>query len=150
MKLKKNDNIFYSNLRNVVHRVKLSIGRQFEPYGISTQQAKIVNFIGEKQAEGIIACQKDVEIKLKITGASVTSLLQGLDKKGFIRRKRSTVDDRVKELFLTVKGKHLISKFDAIFDATEKRILMGMSVKQKKTFLELMQIVSNNFESKTK
>jgi DNA-binding MarR family transcriptional regulator len=133
-------------LRTVMHKIRLYANSSLEPYDISSQQARIVGFIGEKQEKEINVCQKDIEAVMGITGPSVTSLLQGLDRKGFIKRRRSTKDDRIKELTLTPKGKELIAKFQKVFDDAEKKIAQGMTNEQKALFIKLLKVIDDIFK----
>jgi DNA-binding MarR family transcriptional regulator len=43
--------------------------------------------------------------ELEIEAPSVTSLIDGMERKGWVRRERSTRDARVKQLFLTQRGR---------------------------------------------
>jgi MarR family transcriptional regulator, repressor for mepA len=137
---------YHFYLRNSIHKIKMQIDSNLMQYDITNQQARVVGFIGEKQDEGITVYQKDIESYLDITGASVTNLLRGLEKKGFIERIRSASDDRAKELSLTLKGRELIATFNSIFSETENKIVQGMTKEQKELFLELLKMVINNFD----
>lgn len=137
---------YHFYLRNSIHKIKMQIDSNLMQYDITNQQARVVGFIGEKQDEGITVYQKDIESYMDITGASVTNLLRGLEKKGFIERIRSASDDRVKELSLTLKGKELIATFNSVFSETENKIVQGMTKEQKELFLELLKMVINNFD----
>jgi MarR family transcriptional regulator, repressor for mepA len=137
---------YHFYMRNILHKMNLSIDAHLKPYNISNQQARIVGIIGEKEDAGIRICQKDIENAMGITGASVTSLLQGLERKGFITRIRSGADDRVKELSLTQKGKDLMNTFHGVFAETEKKIVCGMSDDQKELFLRFLQSIDKNFD----
>jgi MarR family transcriptional regulator, repressor for mepA len=139
------DHPFQFYLRSVLYKMKLSADKHLEPYNISGPQARIVGFIGEEQEKGITVCQKDIETVMGISGASVTNLLQGLERKGFIRRIRSATDERIKELSLTPKGKELIDTFRTVFDDMEKIIGKGMSDEEKALFLQLLQKANHNF-----
>ena len=116
-------------------------------YGVTRQAARVVGFIGEQQRKGITLNQKGIEEKFQNSGASVSSLLKGLERKGFIKRKRSAGDDRVKEITLTVKGRELIEVMNSFFSEAEDRIVQGMTDEQKETLLKLLQIVNKNLES---
>ncbi len=138
---------FQFYFRTIVCNIKRSIDKHLKPYNIGSQQARIIGFIYEKQKQGHVPCQKDVETWLGITGASVTSLLQGLEKKGFIQRTTKASDERTKELTLTPKGKELIDTFLAIFNETEKKIMQGMSEEQRANYLALLKLISEKFEA---
>ncbi len=137
---------FQFYLRIIVHNLKRYVDNLLKPYGIGSQQARIIGFIYEKQKQEVALCQKDIEAWIGITGASVTSLLQGLEKKGFIKRITGVKDERTKELILTNKGKELIDTLIAIFNDAEKKIVQGMTNEQKKFTLQLLQLISEKFE----
>lgn len=137
---------YHFYLRNSVYKIMMHVDSNLIQYDITNQQARVVGFIGEKQDEGITVYQKDIESYMGITGASVSNLLRGLEKKGFVERIRSASDDRAKELSLTLKGRELIATFNSVFSETENRIVQGMTTEQKKLFLELLKIVVNNFD----
>ena len=94
-----------------------------------------------------IHSSKDIEIAMGIKGSSVTSLLKGLERKGFIVRNTGALDGRTKELSLTFKGQSLVDTFDEVFRETEEKITRGMTEEQKNTFLQLLQMVIRNLES---
>jgi DNA-binding MarR family transcriptional regulator len=133
-------------LRTVMHKTKRSADSILEPHNISGQQGRIIGIIAEKQEKGTDVCQKDIEAALGITGASVTGLLQGMEKKGLINRKRSTKDDRIKELTLTSKGKDLVTLFIKVFDDTEKRISKVMTESQKEMFLKVLRLIDKEYD----
>lgn len=137
---------YHFYLRNSLSKIKIHVDSKLVQYDITNQQARVVGFIGEKQDEGITVHQKDIESYLAITGASVSNLLRGLEKKGFINRIRSAADDRAKELSLTLKGRELIATFNSVFSETENKIVQGMTREQKELFLELLKMVINNFD----
>lgn len=137
---------YHFYLRNSIHKIMMQVDSNLMQYDITNQQARVVGFIGEKQDEGITVNQKDIESYLDITGASVSNLLRGLEKKGFIERIRSASDDRAKEISLTLKGRELIATFNSVFSETENKIVQGMTEEQKKMFLELLKKVLKNFD----
>jgi DNA-binding MarR family transcriptional regulator len=143
--MKKIDHPIQFYLKNIVHAIKLSLDTRLESYDLSSQQAKIVGFIGKKQEAGASICQKDIETVMGITAASITSLLQGLERKGFIQRTTGTTDERVKELSLTPKGKELIDTFNGIFTDTEKKLVQGMTAEEKDLFLNLLIFINKKF-----
>jgi MarR family transcriptional regulator, repressor for mepA len=138
---------YHFYLRNSIHKIMMQVDSNLLQYDITNQQARVVGFIGEKQDEGVTINQKDIELYLDITGASVSNLLRGLEKKGFIERIRSASDDRAKEISLTLKGRELIATFNLVFSETENKIVQGMTEEQKKLFLELLKKVVKNFDS---
>jgi MarR family transcriptional regulator, repressor for mepA len=140
----KPDYIFQFYIRNIGHSIKRILDERLIPYDITNQQARIVGYIGDNKRNGNNITQKDVEIVMGLKGSSITSLMQGLERKGFILRSSSLSDARAKELSLTSKGEELINEFNEVFDETEVRITQGMTEEQRKTFLQMLQIVNKN------
>jgi len=147
MKKKEIEFPFQFYMRSIVHNVKRFLDTHLKPYDISSQQARIVGLIYEKEIEGVRLCQTDIEGLIGISGASVTSLLQGLEKKGFIQRTTSSSDERIKELTLMHKGQELINEFKSVFIRTEKKITQGMTDEQKELYLQLLQLINKTFEN---
>ncbi|WP_155477057.1 MarR family winged helix-turn-helix transcriptional regulator [Heliobacterium mobile] len=142
----KEDFVYHFYLRNIVHNLKLILDEHLIPHGITNQQARIVGHIGDCEEKGCSICQKDIELAMGLKGSSITSLLQGLEKNGFVKRSTSVSDGRAKVLSLTTKGEDLIDEFNDVFRDMEHRIVLGMTAEQKRLFLELLQLVSKNLE----
>jgi MarR family transcriptional regulator, repressor for mepA len=142
----RNDYIFHYYLRNIVHNLKHMQDERLIPYDITPQQARIVGSISDIKDNGNSVCQKDIEMIMELKGSSITSLLQGLERKGFILRSTGISDGRAKELSLTPKGQALIDEFNEVFNETENKIVQGMTEEQKELFLQMLKIVSKNVE----
>jgi len=90
-------------------------------YNITHQQARVIWLIHGLSKRGEKVCQKDIERATRVSGPSVTSLIQGLERKGYVSRSTSLTDDRVKELVLTEEGRKLIDIIEHVFDCAEKK-----------------------------
>jgi len=114
-------------------------------YGLSNQQARILMYLSKHNIRGQKNVKrKDLEQFLNLKGSSVTSLMHGLEKNGFIERTDSEKDGRRKELALTDKAKKLIEEMELIFEATDNQLQEGMSEEEKMTFRLLLGIAHNN------
>lgn len=139
------EHLFQFYLRNIVHHSKLKADQFLIPYEITHQQARIVGFIGESNKQGAVIKQKDIEVALGLKGSSITSLMQGLEKKEFIKRITSLNDSRIKELVLTDKGINLIETFENVFNEIENTVVIGFSDDEKKQFLSYLERANRNF-----
>ena len=88
--------------------------------------------------------RKDLEEFLNLKGSSVTSLMNGLEKNGFLERVSSDKDGRRKLLLLTDRAKELVMNMNLIFEATDNQLQEGMSEEEKMTFRLLLGIAHNN------
>ncbi len=140
------DYIFQYYIRSIDHNLKRILDEHLIPYDITNQQARIVGFISDKVKNGSTINQKDIETAMNLKGSSITSLLKGLERKGFITRMSSSKDARSKELSLTKKGETLINEFNETFIMAEETLTSGMTKDQKETFLLMLQLVNKNVE----
>lgn len=69
-------------------------------------------------------CQKNLADKLLKTGGNITMVIDNLEKRGFVNRKRGEKDRRLFNVHLTGEGKDLI---EAVFPKHLKAVLEGMS-----------------------
>ena len=133
-------------LRSVGMGIKAFQDSNLLPYGLTNQQGRLVGFLLEREESGILLCQRDVEAELGLTGPSITSLLQGLERKEFIVRRTKATDARSKELFVTEKGRALVEEFKKVFLDTEELVTRGFSPEERSVFVALLRRVAHNVE----
>ncbi|WP_238323012.1 MarR family winged helix-turn-helix transcriptional regulator [Gorillibacterium massiliense] len=104
--------------------------------GLNAQQGQMLGFIFENQEKGVI--QKDLADRFNRKGATITSMLQGLEKKGYIKRIIPEDNERQKKIYLLKKGADLVEEFNKIFTEVEKNITHGLSEAESKIFMELL------------
>ncbi|MEU5695329.1 MarR family transcriptional regulator [Actinosynnema sp. NPDC020468] len=69
------------------------------------------------------AIQRDLAQVTRTSPASVSSLLQGLERRGLVERRTEPGDERSKRVFATPTGAELVSGFDAAMAAADETIL---------------------------
>lgn len=84
-------------------RMHRRIDKEAAQYGVTGVQARILGFIYYKSDRKDIF-QRDIEEELDIRRSSVTSVLQLMEKKGYIERVSVAEDARLKKIILTKKG----------------------------------------------
>nr|WP_245237687.1 MarR family transcriptional regulator [Paenibacillus ihuae] len=104
--------------------------------GLNTQQGQMMGYIFENQDKGVI--QKDLADHFNRTGATITSMLQGLEKKGYIKREIPKENERQKRIYLLKKGSDLVEEFDEIFMEVENSITRGLTEEESETFMKLL------------
>ena len=97
-------------------------------YDITGKQARILHFIYNASKHKEVN-QTDVEEHFLIRGPSVTSILQTLEKKGFIKRLVSKFDARKKVLVVTHKGECVYAVIDKKISEFEKAMVKGIDDK---------------------
>lgn len=103
--------------------------------GLTSGQPKILDYL--KDYDG--AAQKDIAAYCYIEPATITSLLNGMESKGLIERRRLDGNRRSFYIFLTEKGKRLQKKVDKIFSELEEEAFLGVPKEKRIEFMKLFQ-----------
>ncbi len=91
------------NMATAMEQVDLS--------GLTPHQARILGWIEANEARGVI--QRDIADVMGTRAASVSSLLQVLERDGWIERRTDPSDSRRKTLWTTGKGQALVKRVEA-------------------------------------
>jgi MarR family transcriptional repressor of mepA len=124
--------------RRIGMAARARLDSHLQPYGLSAQQGRIIGLLNSARHDDQPVVQLDIQVELGITGASTTSLLQGLERKGYIRRRVSSADGRAKELTITEKGQQLVEEFDDVFREVEERLVAGLTDDERATASALL------------
>ena len=113
------------------------------PQEVSEQQIELLAQIVYEN------CQTATEIskRLNVSKATVTDLVQRLEKKGYLKRKSSLKDQRVKIISVTAKGKKMTEKVIPQFLGIMKDALGTISHAEKETInkslMKLFRVVDD-------
>jgi DNA-binding MarR family transcriptional regulator len=77
--------------------------------------------------------------QLEIEAPSVTSLVNGMARKGWVTQKRSSADARVKQLSLTPRGKSMIEGVRGATSPVEQRMAASLSVEERDALKKLLR-----------
>ncbi len=86
---------------------------------LSHEQAFTLGYLD--QNPGTI--QRDIARISRTSAASVSSLLQGLERRGLVERRTESGDERSKRVYATPAGSELIAGFEAAMAAADETIL---------------------------
>ncbi|KAI7255057.1 hypothetical protein KC345_g11187 [Hortaea werneckii] len=133
----------YSDLiREIGMKLKGSADARLNELGLNSAQGRMIGYIYENQDKGVI--QKDLAEQFKRRGASITSMLQGLEKKGYIARVTHEKDERQKKLTVLEKGVVLVEEFNRMFSDVEAGITRQLSKEEAAALLSLLSKVNQN------
>lgn len=82
--------------------------------------------------------QRDIAEVSRTSAASVSSLLQGLERRGLVERRTQDGDDRSKRVHATEAGAELISGFEAAMAAADETILAPLDQDERATLHTLL------------
>lgn len=110
---------------------------------LSLGQPKILDYL--KDNDG--AVQKEIAVSCRIEPASLTSILNGMEKKDLIVRKSCEGNRRAFSVFLTEKGRQQASRIEKEFEKIEDIALCGFTQSEKKALNAYLKRVFKNMEA---
>ncbi|WP_235821784.1 MarR family winged helix-turn-helix transcriptional regulator [Gottfriedia acidiceleris] len=129
-------------LGSIMHKVRDQLSNRTKELEVNPQQGRMISYIAEHQDQGLI--QKDLADAFKRRGASITSMLQGLEKNGYIGRKVQADNERQKQIFVLQKGKEIVNQIDEMFLAMESHLTESLTEDEKTEFLRLLKKIDSN------
>lgn len=105
---------------------------------LSHQQAFVLGYL--VQNPGTI--QRDIAAMTRTTPASVTSLLQGLERRGLVERRTEPGNERSKRVFATAAGADLIAGFETAMHDAEETLLAPLDPDERTAFHALLTKVT--------
>jgi len=117
-------------------KLKKRADESIKELGLNAQQGKVIEHIYENQENHII--QKDLADRFHLRGASITSMLQGLEQKGFIERKIPANNERQKNIYVLPKAIELIEDFQESFHKVEEEIVQVLTDEEKQVLKNLL------------
>lgn len=104
----------------------------------------VIGFLSENAHKDVY--QKDIEEHLSIRRSSVTSLLNQMEKAGFIERHSVDGDGRLKRVALTQKSLDIHGSIECELSKIEIKLREGMSEDDLDTPFRLLDKIKNNVE----
>ena len=115
-------------------------GSQFKD--VSIKEMHTIDVIGTMPN----ATPSDISKELLVTLGTVTTSLNNLERKGYIERRRSSIDRRVVHLSLTKKGRLLYRLHKRFHNRMVMQVVEGMSSKEKNAMQKGLQNLYNFLE----
>ncbi len=108
-------------------------------------QMKILGYILEHEDEEIY--QKDLENIFKLSRATVSGVLQTMEKYQLIDRVIDSNDTRTKKIILNKKSKEIFEKHEKEFSNIEKIILKDINKEELENFLYVLRKMKDNLSN---
>ncbi|GLZ37976.1 MarR family transcriptional regulator [Actinokineospora sp. NBRC 105648] len=96
------------------------------------------------------AIQRDIAQMTRTSAASVSSLLQGLERRGLVERRTEPGDERSKRVYATQAGVELIAGFDPAMAATDEKILAPLDEDERATLHALLTKITAELAQPTR
>lgn len=101
--------------------------------GLTAGQPKVLDYLGGQDG----ASQKDIAAHCYIEAATLTSVLNGMEAKGLIERRRLNGNRRTFHIFLTDKGREMQQRVWKAFSEIEAETFDVMSGEESDHFMEM-------------
>ncbi len=131
-------------IRSIAHSLRYLNEQKLAEYKITNQQARLLGAIRRSLFEGLNISRKFLQERMELSGPSVTSLLNGLEKNGFIIRYPDKDDGRAMQIEVTDQGMQIMEALDQVFKNTERQLLTGMTEEEKDLFMVLLERAYRN------
>ncbi len=125
----------------IAHRY---MGNQLEAQGLSKGQPRILHLLQRHQC----LTQKDLLSRMDIRPATLTRMLQRMEKNGLITRAPSKKDQRIMEITITEKGQAAQKKADRVFQEIEAEISALLTEEEKEILCRVFEKLYTHIREK--
>lgn len=137
------EELIVSNLmRSIMNKSRESMEMRIKDLDISQQQGRMIAYIAQNEDKGLI--QKDLAQVFQRRDASITSMLKGLEKKGYIERRIPKNNERQKNIYVLPKGKALIDQTNEAFYAAEKELVQALNAEEVEELTRLLRKIDQS------
>lgn len=91
--------------------------------------------------------QNELAKELSIQKATLTVMLNRMEKTGLVRRESDARDQRISRIFLTDKGRGLLVRLQRTLDVLEEQAMKGFSEEEKQVMTELLARIEKNLKA---
>ncbi len=88
--------------------------------------------------------QNELAKELGIQKATLTVMLNRMEKTGLVRRESDARDQRISRIFLTDKGKGLLVRLQRTLDVLEEQAMKGFSEEEKQVMRDMLARIEKN------
>ena len=137
---KTQERTFGIHLSIILRRGKMYLDRELEPFDVRSSQIPILRLLGIK--DGIN--QETIRKTLHLDKGTIAKTIKPLIHKGYVTRKTDPKDKRAYEIFLTHKGREIITDVkDAVTRWTDA-LTADFTEEEKETAYALLSRMSEN------
>lgn len=108
---------------------------------VTRSQMEVLVYTYIKNRNGIEVNQVDLEKDLNLKNPTVTGLISRLEKKGYMKREKSSKGPNYKSVLITDEGIRIIEEGKRITDNVEKEMFSVLDKDEKKELTRLLQKV---------
>jgi DNA-binding MarR family transcriptional regulator len=126
------------------HEMAQALEQRFKMYDVTISQWAVLLMLWE-QGEG--KSQVELQELLGLEGATVTGLVQRMERSDLVQRRPDPQDKRVSRVYLTDRGRSLEHILTPLAQEVNACACQGFTSDEQAFFLRLLQRALDNFES---
>lgn len=138
------DNLVGVMMDYLLRRMRAEADRDLLPHGMKSRHALLLTLLRDFGEQA----QSDLPVALGIDATGVVALLNGLEDEGLIERRRSPVDRRKHDVFLTKAGRRRLAEIEDVAADLEQRFL-GLKPNELATLHRLLAKATANVAGRT-
>ena len=131
-------------IKNIAHVLRYKNDQRLAAYDITEPQVRLLGHIAGALKSNQEINRRYLSMAMQISGPSVTSLLNSLERNGFIIRRSGNEDGRTITIELTEKSKKLLSEMSGILNEITAEMLTGFSEEEKTIYLNFLKRTFEN------
>ena len=124
------------NLVLTAELLEKRIASLIQPFNLSPATGLVLSILADSETP---VPPKNIAERLIISRASVTSLLDSLEKRGFVKRQPNISDRRMILVELTDSGRQVANKFRPIVHQHQKVWLNALNEKEQEQLIKMLQ-----------
>ena len=115
-------------------------------YDVTPPQSHLLMYLSRCRA-GREVSQRELERELRLKPSTVNGIVERLEAKGYVSRRPSPQDGRVRLVSLTEAGRGKVGEFRTVLDETERRQTAGLSAQERAQLEKLLAHIIANLEN---
>jgi DNA-binding MarR family transcriptional regulator len=127
-------------LANISHLHHTRAHQLLEKIGLYRGQPPVLHYLWEKEGR----TQTELAEKMKITPATMTKMLQRMEKAGFIQRRPDDTDQRVSRVYLTEAGRAIQCEVEGVWNSMDAEAFEGFTLEEKALLRQFLLQVREN------
>ncbi len=134
-------NIYFTSTCIKKHSVEFL--RQF---GLTDVQLNLMMMLGHQSSRGGGLSQAQLSDMMLVNRANITTLVDRMEKAGYVVRTPAVGDRRTNIIKLTRRGKGLLAKVEPLYGEQVKRIMSVLKSSEQKKLIQLLEKVRANIK----
>ncbi len=127
---------------NIRNEMTNQCARELNEYGLTLRNVLVMAYL--EKHEGELVTQKTLEDHMHLSNPTVTVLIQNMEKKGLVTRRRVPEDGRKYRLALTDRALEIGIACREKFLARERQFYDGITEEEKKQLFRIFQKIEKN------